>query len=219
MLAFALEGVHPHDVGTILDAEGVAVRAGHHCAQPLMERFGVPAMVRASLALYNTRDDVDALVRALEQRARGLRLMSELRELYQSVILDHNQQPAEPRPLPGANRRAEGHNPLCGDHVIVHARVDGDRIEAVRFEGNGCAISTASASLMTEAVKRPQRLRREAAVRGLPRARHLGSAQETARASSASSRSSAASASSRCASSAPRSAGTRCAQRSRAARR
>jgi cysteine desulfurase/selenocysteine lyase len=65
VIAFALEGVHPHDVGTILDAEGVAVRAGHHCAQPLMERFGVPAMVRASLALYNTQGDVDQLVRAL----------------------------------------------------------------------------------------------------------------------------------------------------------
>jgi cysteine desulfurase/selenocysteine lyase len=65
VFSFELEGVHPHDVGTILDAEGVAVRAGHHCAQPLMERFGVPAMVRASLALYNTRADVDALVRGL----------------------------------------------------------------------------------------------------------------------------------------------------------
>jgi cysteine desulfurase/selenocysteine lyase len=65
VFAFELEGVHPHDVGTILDAEGVAVRAGHHCAQPLMERFGVPALVRASLALYNTRADVDALVRGL----------------------------------------------------------------------------------------------------------------------------------------------------------
>ena len=65
VFAFELDGVHPHDVGTILDAEGVAVRAGHHCAQPLMERFGAPAMVRASLALYNTREDVDALVRGL----------------------------------------------------------------------------------------------------------------------------------------------------------
>ena len=78
--------------------------------------------------------------------------MSELKELYQSVILDHNRSPRNRGPLPGANRRAEGHNPLCGDHVIVEARVDGDRIEAVRFDGNGCAISTASASLMTEAV-------------------------------------------------------------------
>ncbi len=65
-LSFDLEGVHPHDVGTILDREGVAVRAGHHCAQPVMERFGVTATVRASFAFYNTREEVDALVAALE---------------------------------------------------------------------------------------------------------------------------------------------------------
>jgi cysteine desulfurase/selenocysteine lyase len=63
--SFALDGVHPHDVGSILDHEGIAVRTGHHCAQPVMEHFGVPATVRASFALYNTREDVDALVRAL----------------------------------------------------------------------------------------------------------------------------------------------------------
>jgi cysteine desulfurase/selenocysteine lyase len=65
VISFVMDGVHPHDVGTILDHEGVAVRAGHHCAQPLMERFGVPATVRASMALYNTREDVDQLVRGL----------------------------------------------------------------------------------------------------------------------------------------------------------
>src|SRR5579871_295830 len=62
VLSFVLEGVHPHDVGTILDQEGIAVRTGHHCAQPVMERFGVPATTRASLAYYNTRQDIDALV-------------------------------------------------------------------------------------------------------------------------------------------------------------
>jgi len=67
ILSFTLEGVHPHDIGTILDHEGIAIRAGHHCAQPVMERFGVPATARASFALYNTREEVDALVRALEK--------------------------------------------------------------------------------------------------------------------------------------------------------
>jgi cysteine desulfurase/selenocysteine lyase len=62
ILSFVLDGIHPHDVGTIIDLEGVAVRAGHHCAQPVMERLGVPATVRASVACYNTREDVDALV-------------------------------------------------------------------------------------------------------------------------------------------------------------
>jgi cysteine desulfurase/selenocysteine lyase len=65
VLSFVLDGAHPHDVGTILDLEGVAVRTGHHCAQPVMDRFGVPATARASFALYNTRADVDALVAAL----------------------------------------------------------------------------------------------------------------------------------------------------------
>jgi cysteine desulfurase/selenocysteine lyase len=67
VLSFLVGDVHPHDVGTILDQEGVAVRTGHHCAQPVMERFGIDATVRASLALYNTRDDVDALVAALQK--------------------------------------------------------------------------------------------------------------------------------------------------------
>jgi cysteine desulfurase/selenocysteine lyase len=62
VLSFVLVGVHPHDVGTILDREGVAVRTGHHCAQPVLEWFGVPATTRASLAFYNTKQDIDALV-------------------------------------------------------------------------------------------------------------------------------------------------------------
>ena len=65
ILSFVLEGVHPHDLGTIVDREGIAIRTGHHCAQPVMERFGVPATARASLAMYNTRGDIDALVGAL----------------------------------------------------------------------------------------------------------------------------------------------------------
>jgi cysteine desulfurase/selenocysteine lyase len=65
ILSFVVEGVHPHDVGTLLDREGIAVRAGHHCCQPLMARLGLPATVRASLALYNTRDEIDALATAV----------------------------------------------------------------------------------------------------------------------------------------------------------
>ena len=67
VLSFVLDGVHPHDIGTILDRDGIAIRAGHHCAMPVMQRFGVPATVRASLALYNTRAEVDALVGALRK--------------------------------------------------------------------------------------------------------------------------------------------------------
>ena len=67
VLSFVLEGVHPHDIGTVLDQEGIAVRTGHHCAQPVMQLFGVPATVRASFALYNTEEEVDALVRGISR--------------------------------------------------------------------------------------------------------------------------------------------------------
>jgi len=61
VISFTIEGIHPHDIGTILDQQGIAVRAGHHCAQPVMDFFGVPATARASLAFYNTREEVEML--------------------------------------------------------------------------------------------------------------------------------------------------------------
>ena len=67
VLSFVMDDVHPHDIGTILDTEGVAIRSGHHCAQPVMQRFGIAATARASLAVYNTRDEIDRLVRALHK--------------------------------------------------------------------------------------------------------------------------------------------------------
>ncbi|MBI2930829.1 MAG: cysteine desulfurase [Planctomycetes bacterium] len=67
VLSFVIEGIHPHDIGTILDQEGIAIRTGHHCAQPVMERFGVPATARASFGLYNTRAEIDALGAALRK--------------------------------------------------------------------------------------------------------------------------------------------------------
>jgi nitrogen fixation NifU-like protein len=79
--------------------------------------------------------------------------MSDLTDLYQEVILDHNRTPRNYGTLPGANRQARGHNPLCGDRLTLALSVVDDRIDDVRFEGSGCAISKASASLMTEAIK------------------------------------------------------------------
>ena len=79
--------------------------------------------------------------------------MSELRELYQSVILDHNKSPRNQGTPAGANREASGDNPLCGDQITLRVKLVDGVVEAIGFEGHGCAISTASASLMTEAVK------------------------------------------------------------------
>lgn len=88
--------------------------------------------------------------------------MSDLQELYQSVILDHNRKPRNFGALDGANRTAEGKNPLCGDQVEIALQVEDDRIAAVRFTGHGCAISKASASLMTQAVQGKTRAEAEA---------------------------------------------------------
>jgi nitrogen fixation NifU-like protein len=79
--------------------------------------------------------------------------MSNIRELYQEIILEHNKRPRNYRSIPDADRKALGHNPLCGDRLNVYLKMDGDTIADVAFEGAGCAISKASASLMTTVVK------------------------------------------------------------------
>jgi nitrogen fixation NifU-like protein len=79
--------------------------------------------------------------------------MSDLRELYQDVILEHSKAPRNYRELQSANHKAEGFNPLCGDHFTIYLNLEGDKIQDVSFQGSGCAISKASASMMTQSVK------------------------------------------------------------------
>ncbi|HKR29703.1 MAG TPA: SUF system NifU family Fe-S cluster assembly protein [Terriglobales bacterium] len=79
--------------------------------------------------------------------------MADLRELYQEVILEHSKAPRNYRELPAANHKAEGFNPLCGDHFTLYLDLDGDTIRDIGFQGSGCAISKASASMMTQSVK------------------------------------------------------------------
>lgn len=79
--------------------------------------------------------------------------MAEVLDLYQDVILDHSKRPRNYRPMESANRTAEGYNPLCGDHFRIYLNLEGDSIRDVSFEGSGCAISKASASMMTQSVK------------------------------------------------------------------
>jgi cysteine desulfurase/selenocysteine lyase len=67
VLSFVMDDVHPHDIGTILDQQGIAIRTGHHCAQPVMERFAVPATARASFAVYNTKEEIDALAAGIQK--------------------------------------------------------------------------------------------------------------------------------------------------------
>jgi nitrogen fixation NifU-like protein len=88
--------------------------------------------------------------------------MSDLSELYQEVILDHNKRPRNFQILEGANRSAEGYNPLCGDQITVYLQLDGDTIRDISFQGAGCAISKASASMMTASLKGKTRAEAEA---------------------------------------------------------
>jgi cysteine desulfurase/selenocysteine lyase len=115
VLSFVLEGVHPHDIGTVLDYDGIAVRTGHHCAQPVMERYCVPRH-RAGLAgrLQHARGDRRPGARPAPG-AGALPVTSELRELYQETILDHSRKPRNFGALARGQRTAEGYNPLCGD--------------------------------------------------------------------------------------------------------
>ena len=80
-------------------------------------------------------------------------MFDDLNDLYREVILDHSRSPRNYGELPGADRRAQGRNPLCGDQVTVYVKMDGDRIDDIRFQGTGCAIAKASASVMTSALK------------------------------------------------------------------
>src|SRR3974377_374949 len=88
--------------------------------------------------------------------------MSDLRELYQEVILDHHKRPRNFRKLEGTSRHVEGYNPLCGDKVTVYVKLENDVVKDISFQGSGCAISTASASMMTESLKGKPRAETEA---------------------------------------------------------
>ena len=121
VLSFVLEGVHPHDIGTILDREGVAIRTGHHCAQPVMDRYGVPATARASLALYNTRSDIRPAGGSARQGSGGFRLMSELHDLYPGGHSGPQQESSELRQARRIDRQAQGRfvTPMATIHSVA----------------------------------------------------------------------------------------------------
>ena len=112
-------GCIPHDLGTILDEDGIAVRTGHHCAMPVMEFFELPATARASFAFYNTFEEIDRLAAGVERARKIFAWESpmELNDLYRDVILDHNRRPRNFGALEPADASVEGFNPMCGDRL------------------------------------------------------------------------------------------------------
>ena len=153
VLSFVLEGVHPHDIGTILDQEGIAVRTGHHCAQPVMDRFGIPATARASFGLYNTREEIDALVQGIQKVRRYLPDGRSARPLSGSD--SGAQQSSAELSSPGRKQTVEPRATTrsAATDFTVFLDVEGDSIRDIGFQGPGCAISKASASMMTQSLK------------------------------------------------------------------
>ena len=122
VVAFAIDGIHPHDIAELCDREAVCVRAGHHCAQPLMRCLGVGATARASFHVYNSRDDVDRLVDALVKAREVFELSMDA--LYRDYILDHYKNPRNFGELEPHDLEWHDHNPLCGDELGVHIVVE-----------------------------------------------------------------------------------------------
>ena len=184
LVSFTLEGAHPHDIGEILGREGVCVRAGHHCAQPLMRRLGVSATTRASFAVHNSSADVDRLIEGSAHRPRRAAAVgTEMDDLYRENILEHYKRPHNWGELDRVDLEFHDLNPLCGDELTVQLAVDGEgRIEDVAFSGHGCAISQAAASMASDEIKGmkvDELLRARPLVRARPaRDRHLGHADE-----------------------------------------
>ena len=162
LVSFVLDGAHPHDVGEILGREGVCVRAGHHCAQPLMRRLGVAATTRASFAVHNTPADIDRLIEALGTVASVLQLSASTSQSHgRPLPREHPRALQAPPQLEPARARARSRRPrVPGPQPAVRRRAtvelavgDDGRIEDVRFSGHGCAISQAAASMASDEVK------------------------------------------------------------------
>ena len=154
--AFVVDGIHAHDVGQVLDDDGVAVRVGHHCAWPLHRRFGIAATARASFAVYNTLDEVDRLVagvrRAVDFFGRDVRLR--LEQMYQEVILDHYKHPHHRGLREPFGAEVYHVNPTCGDEVTLRVALtdDGETVTDISYDGQGCSISQAATSVLTDQV-------------------------------------------------------------------
>ena len=167
VISFTIEGTHPHDLSEMLDKENIAVRGGFHCAMPLFSKLGIDGSIRASFYLYNTTEDVDRLVEAVlkiveQEKTEYVVIdrneiasgdLSEEQEIYKENVIDHYKHPKNKKEMPDFTVTHRDVNPLCGDTITIYAKIKEKEIEKISFTGNGCAISQASASLLTEKIK------------------------------------------------------------------
>ena len=154
LLSFVFENAHAHDVVTMADQEGIALRGGHHCTQPLMRKLGLESSARASFYFYNTKKEVDRLVDVLAAGRRSSASFSlPLGEIYETVVTDHSTRPRNFGNLSEGAVHVHGDNPSCGDTLDLHVQLTPDKVENIKFTGSGCTVCMTSASLMTVKVK------------------------------------------------------------------
>ena len=152
IVSFTIDGIHPHDVASLLAEHNVAIRAGHHCAQPLHDALNVPATVRASFSIYNTEDDVHAILNALKQVA-SKKSGERLNQLYHEVIHEQSNSPYHFRKIENSPFQVLSNSPVCGDKFQIYFDLDGNTIKLVHFYGIGCAVSKASTSVLAKSLE------------------------------------------------------------------
>lgn len=157
VISFVLGDAHAHDVVTMADDHGLALRGGHHCTQPLMHKLGLVSTARASFYFYNTLAEVDRMVEILTaatQPSGTAALSLPLGEIYEVVVSDHAKRPRNFGELAGEGVvHVHGDNPSCGDTIDLHVQFGPEKVENLKFTGSGCTVCMTSASLMTLKLK------------------------------------------------------------------
>lgn len=151
IVSFVVEGMHPHDLASLLAKHHIAVRAGHHCAQPLHDALGYAATVRTSFSIYNTEADVQLILEAI-QKILAVNQPQKRNELYNTIIQQHNNNPYHFQKVVGRNLILSN-SPVCGDKFEIYVEMDGKTIRTVYFHGIGCAVSKASTSVLAKHIE------------------------------------------------------------------
>ena len=153
IITFTIKDMHPHDIAARFADAGVAVRAGHHCAEPLHHFLGIPSTVRASIMFYNTDEDIDRFVNVLKSINTVPDYSDANRSLFEEVLMDHKVSPGHRFKMIKPTNKHRGVNPSCGDDIFLQLNVDDDGvITDGAFIGDGCTISQASVDIMLDMV-------------------------------------------------------------------
>ena len=149
LVSFNVEGVHAHDLSSILNQQGIAIRAGDHCTQPLHNKLDISGSARASFYVYNTREEVDTFVEALENA--GQKADSYIKsDSWSELLYEHHTTPVNDGGLEDPDLRKHSAETSCGDEGEFHVNITDGRIDQIAFESDSCAVSKATASVLSE---------------------------------------------------------------------